>query len=359
MVDGVFRIPLSGKHSAPRRGPAEGTPDPPGLSDFLAGPENGLAAVAVHALLDEPITPYNPLVLYGASGTGKTHLARGVFQEWKRRRLPAPAISTTAADFARAYADAIESQSIGEFRARHRAAGLLVVEDLAEIASKEAAQQELLHTLDAVLEQGGKILITLSAAPNQVPSLLPGLVGRLSAGLTVPIVPPAAPTRLAVLEELAARRGVRLLPEAARLLAEGFAATVPQLAGALVQLDAALVREDASIDAARVLAFLGERAASSSPSLRGIAALTARYFALKVAELKSPSRQRAVVMARSVAMYLARQLTGKSLKQIGDYFGGRDHTTVLHGCRKLQKLVENDPGTQKVILHLRGRLGVT
>ncbi len=359
MVNGVFRIPLSGKQPAPRRGPANAPPDQPGLGDFIAGPENGLAAVAVHAVLEEPASSYNPLVLYGASGTGKTHLARGMFQQWKRRRLGAPAVWTTAVDFARAYADAIEAQSLDEFRARHRAAALLVVEDLAEIATKDAAQQELLRTLDAVLEQGGKILVTLSAAPNQTPSLLPGLASRLSAGLTVPVVPPAAATRLVVIEELAANRGVQLAPEAARLLAERLAATVPQLAGAIVQLDAAKVRDDDAIGTEQVLALLEERAAATAPSLRGIAALTARYFALKVAELKSPSRQRAVVTARSIAMYLARQLTGKSLKQIGAYFGGRDHTTVLHGCRKLQKLAEADPGTQQAILHLRGKLVMT
>jgi len=160
------------------------------------------------------------------------------------------------------------------------------------------------------------------------------LRSRLVSGLTVPLVPPSLDTRLAILERLAAARDLKLGHPVLRAIAEGIRGSVRELIGTLVHLEMVSRTEGSPLDMDHVRDYLQQRSASRPARVRDIAAATARHFALRVAELRSPSRRRAVVRARGVAMYLTRRLTEESLEQIGHYFGGRDHTTVLHGCRK-------------------------
>ncbi len=187
-----------------------------------------------------------------------------------------------------------------------------------------------------------------------MPGLSPALRSRLTSGLAVPLALPGAGARRMIVESLAATIGMRMNRAAGYLLADSIAGTVPALTSTLFDLEANC--EAGEIGVQQVRAFLSRRAAARQPSLRAIALQTAKHFHLALAELKSPLRRQALVMARGVAFVLARQLTDKSLKQIGDYFGGRDHTTVLHACERTEKISKQDAAIRQAIADLKRSL---
>jgi chromosomal replication initiator protein len=323
--------------------------------EFLAGPENRLLGVAIAALLDERQPRYNPLVIHGPSGAGKTHLARGLAAKRSSGECPEsqPVVFTTCADFARLLADAIDGRATSPFRERYRGASLLILDDLTALATKRVAQQELIHTLDAVIDGGGQGVITSRTPPDRITTLLPALQSRLAAGLTVSLVLPEAAARLALIERFASSRRTALPFPAARTLADGLPATAAELSGALMQLHWQASRDGSSIDAARVRRFLADCQLRLRPSLRTIVATTAKYYGLRMGDLTGPSRRRGIAQGRAAAMYLARDLTGKSLTELGTYFGRRDHTTVLHSVRLMESRLTSDPATKRAIADLR------
>lgn len=349
MVDGVVDIPLPGKTLASAREPeVRAAPN-----HFWVGPENRLVEVAVRSVVEQEPNRYNPLFLYGPSGTGKSHLAHGLAAVWRARDRRHRVVCTTAVDFARDLAEAIETQGVEEFRAKHRGASLLVIEDLGMLATRKSgklsAQEEMIHTLDALVTEGRWMIVTASAAPTDLPGIVPPLQSRLTAGLTVPLAPPGPEARLAVLRQLAALRDIHLSEPVARLLAESFCGTVPELAGSLSALEMPSRLRGSRVDLEAAKRFLAERGRGKQPTLHEIALATAKHFSLKLSDLRSPVRQRTLVTARGVAVYLARTFTQESLKRIGDYFGGRDHTTVLHSCRKTEELMANDPTIREAV----------
>ncbi len=355
LVDGVVSIPLPGQPPTATNGAGRGSHATVAPRRFLAGPENGLAETAIRAVLAKTHPAYNPVVFFGPSGTGKSHLSRGLANSYDDNHRRA-VVCTTAVDFAREFLDAVETQATDEFRDRYRKASLVVVEDVDYLADKEAAQRELLHTLDDRVATGRRMVLTSRVAPGRMGEMLTGLRCRLTAGLTVPLVAPQREARLAILRELAAARGLDLSADVLRVLADGSTGTVPELVGTLTELQMWEQMETSMVDAAAVRRYLARRNGASQPALTRIALLTARSFSLKVADLRSASRRRAVVTARDVAMYLARQLTQNSLQQIGRYFGGRDHTTVLHGCRQMERRLKAEPAIQQTVEQLRSRL---
>ena len=258
-----------------------------------------------------------------------------------------------AAEFAQQYAEAVEKHTVSGWRIPFRTADLLVLEDLLHLATKPAAQAELLHTLDELADRGALAVVTSRLSPHELANFLPGLQSRLQAGLCVPLVVPQLEARRKILAALCDKRQLSLGDGSLRLLARSLAMSVPELSGVLANMELAARSSGRGLDDNFVQAYIAQHCAARHPPLRTIATHTARHFALRVVELRSSSRRRGVVLARDVAMYLSRQLTGKSLKQIGEYFGGRDHTTVLHGCRKTETLMLSDPATLDAITALR------
>ncbi len=352
-MDGVIDIPIP----APKIPVGDGNrgPESPslGLEEFVAGEENRSVEVLIRATLDDKSASYNPIVLFGPSGTGKSHLARGLITPWKATHRRTRVITTTAADFARELADAIETQAIDDFRRRYRRVNLLVLEDVAELADKPAAQEELAQTLDALVSEQRQVVATARVAPGQLAELSVRLRSRLEAGLAVPLVRPGSQTRRVVLRRLAQRRDIELIDAAAGVLAEGLNVTVPELCGALLQLEMPARLAGGVIDADAARRYLCDRRALRQPSLREIASATAKSFSLKLSDLRSPSRRRAVVLARGVAMYLARRLTDNNYQQIGRYFSGRDHTTVMYGCRRTESLLKTDAAMREAVERLQ------
>lgn len=354
VANGVFCISLPQRPSGAATGGGASRRRKADARTYISGDENRLVRVAVAALLADESTPYNPLVLYGPSGSGKTLLAEGLALEFERRHPQARVVYATAADFAREYNDSFEQQTGVAFRKRFRSARLLAVDDVGQLVGKLPAQQAFVHALDAVLAHGGKAIVALRHAPPSTTGLLPSLRSRLSAGLTVPLALPGLDARQAILRAIADGRELPLTDAAARTLAAELPLSAAELQGTLTSLAAVVVKE---IDEAAAREYLTSRTAAPPIDLRRIAQTVARHFDLTLAALKSPSRSRGVVLARGVAAYLARNLTDRSLQQIGTYFGGRDHTTVLHACRRTDELLAGDSAVQRAVLAIRRQLG--
>jgi chromosomal replication initiator protein len=350
VVNGVSLLPLSGTNPD-----ASFSPDPGAQrwSQFVAGPENALALAALAPFLDRAPTHNCPVVLYGPHGSGKSHLARGLADWWRRKYPDAPVQCLTGSDFARQYAEALADGRLEPWRAELRSTQLLVIDDLGDLGDKRAAQRELQHTLDALDEIGGLVVVTARSLPSHWPVLVPALRSRLSAGLLVPLAYPGAPARRVILERLAAAHGVSLDQAALDGLAGQLQGSVPALLRTILELDLAARADSRPVDPKRVRQLVAGRAVGAEPGVRQIAVAAARYFGLKLSELKSPARRRSLVAARGVAMFLARHLTTSSLQQIGAFFGGRDHTTVLHACRRTEKLLRRDRATRVAVADLK------
>lgn len=361
----------------------------PSLRGFLAGEENRLPLAAAEKFLDDAVASTSQtsdgdeanndvgargglLVLHGPTGTGKTHLVEALLAQWSARLPECSVVVMNGSEYAEQYADAVENDRITEFQSRVRAADLFVLEDAGKLATKSPAQWELLHTLDALEQRGAYVVLTLDAAPQTYDTLLPGLIGRFGAGYVFPLAAPSQATRRALLAAFAAERGLSIDPKALDLLAADRETTVRELRGTLISLEAEALdqarREAAKtlfplrpgetpvIDLPVVRRFLANRGGGEGPTLKQIVEQTARHFGLRAADLKSGSRRRSVVTARDTAVFLARRLTKKSLQEIGEYLGGRDHTTILHSCRKLEAADELDPTQRATITTLRERL---
>jgi len=285
-------------------------------------------------------------------------LAAGLVGTWRQRLGQRGAVYVPAVDFAREWTDAIEAQATEEFHSRYRRAQLVAIDDVDVLTSKPAVQQELLHTLDALAAVGGRLVLTCTLAPGQVAGLLPALQSRLVGGLVVPLAQPSRETRLAVVARFAQLRGIDLAEESAALLADGLPGPLSALWAAVVHLELSARLDEGKVPEQRVGEYLAQLT-TAQPSLRDIAAATARHFSLRLGDLRSASRRRVVVVARDVAMYLARTLTGISFEQIGMYFNGRDHSTVSHGCWKTAELLKSDPALRSAVDQLRQQVHAT
>jgi chromosomal replication initiator protein len=305
----------------------------------------------------EAASPYNPLVLHGRSGTGKSHVARGLASVWKTHHRRDRVVCTTAVEFAHELADAIDSQAVEDFRVKYRTANLLIFEDLGHLATPKSgklnAQEELIHTLDALLADDRSVVVTASAAPAELPGLLPALQSRLTAGLTIAMMPPGVAARRQILQHFASLKNVTLPEPVADVLAEGLGGTVPEIVHSLMQLTAPAELDGEVLDVADAKRYIAKGSGKQQPTMHEIGLATARHFRLRLADLRSPVRRRALVAARGVAIYLARTIAGKSFEEIGRYLGGRDHSTIMHSCRQTQQRCENDPAIHEAITRLR------
>lgn len=374
MISGVFTIPLSNdasiapasdvpRASAPVLG-VESNPSPVAAqfpshlpSHFIVGPENALVRLVAESLLGDG-SRYNPIVLYGATGMGKSTLVHALATQRSQLRPGIATMVTTGADFARAFAHAVETDSVEDFRERYARCELVVLDDVHRLASKPAAQQELLAMLDRAVERGTLVVATLRNPPLETRNLLPGLASRLSGGLIVPLVPPHAEARRLIVEQIVAAQQIPLAEGLIEQLANPPAGgrmpftTAVQLRHAVLQLAGRAQAQNRSLDASLVAEIAAEHVPQAKLLGKQILAAVARQFQLPQAELKGSSRKQAIVQARGLAMHLCRQLTNASYAEIGRWFGKRDHTTVMNACRRTESLLEADPHLRHVASEL-------
>ncbi|WKT60616.1 chromosomal replication initiator protein DnaA [Microbulbifer thermotolerans] len=314
------------------------------FKSFVEGKSNQLGLAAAQQIADNPGGAYNPLFIYGGVGLGKTHLMHAVGNALVERNPNAKVVYLHSERFVADMVKALQLNAISDFKRYYRSVDALLIDDIQFFAGKERSQEEFFHTFNALLEGGQQIILTCDRYPKEIDGLEERLKSRFGWGLTVAVEPPELETRVAILMKKAEQVGVDLPHDSAFFIAQRIRSNVRELEGALRRvianaqftgrpIDDLLVRE-----ALKDLLALQDRLVS----VDNIQRVVAEYYKIKVSDLLSKRRSRSVARPRQVAMSLAKELTNHSLPEIGDAFGGRDHTTVLHACRKIRELQETD-----------------
>jgi chromosomal replication initiator protein len=314
------------------------------FQSFVEGKSNQLARAAASQVGQNPGKSYNPLFIYGGVGLGKTHLMHAVGNTILEQRPNARVAYVHSERFVGDMVKGLQHNKISEFKRSYRSLDALLIDDIQFFAGKERSQEEFFHTFNALLEGQRQIVLTCDRYPKEVNGLEERLKSRFGWGLTVAIEPPELETSVAILMSKAAAENVLLPEEVAFFIAKRIRSNVRELEGALrrVMANARFTGRPISLDfakeALRDLLALQDRLVS----IENIQKTVADYFKLRVADLLSKKRSRSIARPRQIAMALAKELTNHSLPEIGDAFGGRDHTTVLHGCRRIEMLRETE-----------------
>jgi chromosomal replication initiator protein len=316
------------------------------FENFIRGENNQLAASAAMAVADNPgKTRYNPLVIYGPTGVGKTHLVQAIGNRVLQRNRGARVLYTSSEKFTMEYINAIQTNKTAEFTNFYRSVDVLIVDDIQFLGGKEKTQDSFFHTFNALHQAGKQLILTSDKQPKDLADVDERLISRFQWGLTADIQPPDFETRVAILQQKALEEGVDLPGDILEFIARHVTSSVRELEGSMISLLAkhSLDGRDMSMDLAREVV----RGVTTAPSSRtltidDIKSEVAAHYGQDVALLAAKTRKHEVVLARQMCMYLAKQLTQMSLKSIGAHFGGRDHTTVLHSVQTILNYIDTD-----------------
>ncbi|RLA55844.1 MAG: chromosomal replication initiator protein DnaA [Gammaproteobacteria bacterium] len=314
------------------------------FDNFVEGKSNQLALAAARQVAENPGDSYNPLFLYGGVGLGKTHLMHAVGNALKVNNPQAKVVYLHSERFVADMVKALQLNAITDFKRYYRSVDALLIDDIQFFAKKERSQEEFFHTFNALLEGGQQMILTCDRYPKEIDGLEERLKSRFGWGLTVAVEPPELETRVAILMKKATQARMDLSPDAAFFIAQRIRSNVRELEGALKRVIASAHFIGKPIDIDLIKESLKDLLAlqDRQVSLDNIQRSAAEYYKIKVADMMSRRRSRSVARPRQVAMALAKELTNHSLPEIGDSFGGRDHTTVLHACRKIKELRETN-----------------
>lgn len=316
---------------------------------FVEGKSNQLARAASLSVAENPGGGHNPLFLYGGVGLGKTHLMHSVGNEIVRRNPNAKVAYLHSERFVADMVKALQINAINDFKRYYRSLDALLIDDIQFFAKKERSQEEFFHTFNALLEGGQQMILTCDRYPKEIDNMEERLKSRFGWGLTVMVEPPELETRVAILMKKAEQNNVALSSEAAFFIAQKIRSNVRELEGALKLVAANAHFTGQEITPTFIRECLKDLLAlhDKQVSIENIQRTVAEYYKIKVADLLSKRRTRSVTRPRQMAMALAKELTNHSLPEIGDAFGGRDHTTVLHACKKIVALKEEDAGIRE------------
>ena len=314
------------------------------FDNFVEGKSNQLALAAARQVAENPGESYNPLFLYGGVGLGKTHLMHAVGNALKQQNPEAKVVYLHSERFVADMVKALQLNAISDFKRYYRSVDALLIDDIQFFAKKDRSQEEFFHTFNALLEGGQQMILTCDRYPKEIDGLEERLKSRFGWGLTVAVEPPELETRVAILMNKASQARIDLPPDAAFFIAQRIRSNVRELEGALKRVIASANFTGRPVDVELIKESLKDLLAlqDKQVSLDNIQRTVAEYYKIKVADLMSRRRSRSVARPRQVAMALAKELTNHSLPEIGDSFGGRDHTTVLHACRKIKELRETN-----------------
>lgn len=314
------------------------------FENFVEGKSNQLARAAAWQVADNPKHGYNPLFLYGGVGLGKTHLMHAVGNHLLQKNPNAKVVYLHSERFVADMVKALQLNAINEFKRFYRSVDALLIDDIQFFAKKERSQEEFFHTFNALLEGGQQVILTSDRYPKEIDGLEERLKSRFGWGLTVGVEPPELETRVAILMKKADQAKVDLPHDAAFFIAQRIRSNVRELEGALKRVIAHAHFMGREITIELIRESLKDLLALQDKlvSVDNIQRTVAEYYKIKISDLLSKRRSRSVARPRQVAMALSKELTNHSLPEIGDAFGGRDHTTVLHACRKIAELRELD-----------------
>ncbi len=315
------------------------------FSTFVIGPSNQFAHAAARAVADAPGRSYNPLFIYSGVGLGKTHLLNAIGHHIQSRAPKTKMAYLSSEQFTNELINSMSHQRMEEFRQKYRHMDMLLIDDIQFIAGKERTQEEFFHTFNTLYEAQKQIVLTSDRQPKEIPDIEERLRSRFESGLISDIQAPDLETRIAILKKKAEFWAIRLPDDVAEFLATIMKNNIRELEGGLVKLGAvsSLTNTEITQEMAKneLKYLIDSRDKIITSDL--VQKVVAESFGVKVSDLKSKRRTKTVVLPRQVAMYLCRTLVGSSLPETGQFFGGRDHSTVIHSCRVIEEKKEKDP----------------
>ncbi|MDM5335912.1 chromosomal replication initiator protein DnaA [Fictibacillus enclensis] len=326
---------------------------------FVIGSGNRFAHAASLAVAEAPAKAYNPLFIYGGVGLGKTHLMHAIGHYVVDHKPNAKVAYLSSEKFTNEFINSIRDNKTVEFRNKFRSVDILLIDDIQFLAGKEQTQEEFFHTFNALHEESKQIVISSDRPPKEIPTLEDRLRSRFEWGLITDITPPDLETRIAILRKKAKAEGLDIPNEVMLYIANQIDTNIRELEGALIRVVAysSLINQDMNADLAAEA--LKDIIPSSKPrmiTIHHIQEIVGRHYNIKLEDFTAKKRTKSVAFPRQIAMYLARELTDNSLPKIGEEFGGRDHTTVLHAHEKISKLMVSDQQLQKSIKEIHDQL---
>ena len=329
------------------------------FASFVVGANSQFAHAACEAVAKKSGIGYNPLFIYGGPGLGKTHLMQAIGHELLHRQPGSRVIYLTCEKFTNEFIDAVRRGDIEKFRRRYRSSDVLLIDDVQFLAGKERSQEEFFHTFNTLLDGRNQVVLTCDRPACEIKSLEPRLISRFECGLTVEMQPPEMETRMAILKKKSMDWKVRVDESVLRFLADKIRTNVRRLEGALMRVAtyASLAGESVSVEKIEhLLRDLIREEASRQVSIDAIQKAVAEHFDVRLADMTSRRRPASIAFPRQVAMFLSRSLTKGSLMEIGEAFGGRDHGTVIHACKKITERLTDEPGLKESIARIESQL---
>lgn len=326
---------------------------------FVIGSGNRFAHAASLAVAEAPAKAYNPLFIYGGVGLGKTHLMHAIGHYVLEHNPSAKVVYLSSEKFTNEFINSIRDNKAVEFRNKYRNVDVLLIDDIQFLAGKEQTQEEFFHTFNTLHEESKQIVISSDRPPKEIPTLEDRLRSRFEWGLITDITPPDLETRIAILRKKAKAEGLDIPNEVMLYIANQIDSNIRELEGALIRVVAysSLINKDINADLAAEA--LKDIIPSSKPKIITILEIqkaVGEHYNVKLEDFKAKKRTKSVAFPRQIAMYLSRELTDSSLPKIGDEFGGRDHTTVIHAHEKISKLYKTDAQLQQQIAEIKSRL---
>lgn len=323
---------------------------------FVVGPSNKLAYAASMAVAEHPAQNYNPLLIYGDSGLGKTHLLYAIANVIRRNDARAKIVYIKGDDFINEFIELIRAGRGNEFRAKYREADLLLVDDVQFVAGKEQVQNEFFHTFNTLYESGRQIVLTSDRPPSEMTLLDDRLRTRFEWGLLADVTPPDFETRMAIIKNKAALLGMELPDKIATYIAQNVTANVRQLEGTINKILAykdLLGNNTDEETVTRAIQDMLRRSNEYIPTPESILEYISKYYSLEEAVIRGQQRIRDAVSARQIAMYLIRSMTNLSLDEIGKVFDNRDHSTVLYSIQQIEKKMKKDPAFAETVKEIK------
>ncbi|MCC7145735.1 MAG: chromosomal replication initiator protein DnaA [Phycisphaeraceae bacterium] len=330
---------------------------------FVTGPNNRLAYAAAVAVANQPGTAYNPLFIHGGVGLGKTHLLQAICQKILQVNPKARICYLSCDAFMNRFLDCVQSGKMNEFRNRYRHVDVLVIDDIHFLAKREQSQEEFFHTFNALYQSNRQLVLSSDSPPADIPQLEERLVSRFQWGLVAEVSKPAYETRVGIVRAKAKLRGIVLPDDVVSYIAAKIDSNARELEGAITTVQGCAALQDQEISLELAKNALGEPGLESRGShqvtLQNIIDVVTEFYNVKLSDLQSKRRHKSITLPRQVCMWLARKRTRFSLQEIGGYFGGRDHTTVMHSIDIIEERMGADSNFGKQIEQLDGRLTST
>ncbi len=321
------------------------------FDNFVIGSSNRFACAACLAVAESPAKAYNPLLIYGQVGLGKTHLIQAITHKIRQLHPALKHCYLSSEQFTNELINAIRHRSTDQFRKKYRAIDVLLIDDIQFIAGKESTQEEFFHTFNNLHDNRKQIILTSDRPPKEIANLEERLRSRFAWGLIADIQPPDFETRVAILRKKIKNEPVQVPDDVIYFIAQQIKTNIRELEGALIRVAAYSLLEECPITLDMTTKVLKDvvQETMHTITIDSVQKSVAEFFRVPISELRAKRRNKNIVLPRQVAMYLSRQLTGQSLPEIGNAFGGKDHTTVLYACKKIEQVINQDVEIKNII----------